>query len=139
MDFQRPQGQKLAKSFAPPPIHRFHPFELKFLLWVDGRNWGRCFFFFSKIPNTSGWRTKILSTSQNLYVFWILKILRSLPNLIGRRYPKTKKNTQPKSLEVSPKKFSARSDLKWRRKGGQNWFLIPKKLVSRKMQNKKNL
>jgi hypothetical protein len=52
---------------------------------------------------------------------------------------KEKKNVQPKSLEVSPKKFSARSDLKWWRKGGENLFLIPKKLVSRKMQNKKNL
>jgi hypothetical protein len=47
MDFQRPQGQKLAKSFPPPlpQIHRFHPFELKFLLWVDGPNRGGRFFF----------------------------------------------------------------------------------------------
>jgi hypothetical protein len=48
MDFQRPQGQKLAKSFTPPQIHRFHPFELKFLLWVDGPNRGERFFFFQK-------------------------------------------------------------------------------------------
>ncbi len=45
MDFQRPQGQKLAKSFTPLQIHRFHPFELKFLLWVDGPNRVSRFFF----------------------------------------------------------------------------------------------
>ena len=37
-----------------------------------------------------------------------------------------KKNHQPKSLEVSPKKFSARSDLKWPRKRGDTGFWHPK-------------
>ncbi len=58
-----PKVKNLQKVF-PPQIHRFHPFELKFLLWVDGPNRGGRFFF-SKIPNTSGW-SEILSTWQYL-------------------------------------------------------------------------
>ena len=48
MDFQRPQGPKTGQKFSPLQIHRFHPFELKFLLWVEGPNRGVYFFFFEK-------------------------------------------------------------------------------------------
>jgi hypothetical protein len=56
---------KTCKKFPPPPqIHRFHPFELKFLLWVDGPNWvGRFFLKTSKYLRLENENNECLVTS----------------------------------------------------------------------------
>ena len=118
MDFQRPLGQKLTKSSPPPQIHRFHPFEVKFLLWVDGPNRdGR---FFSK--NSKYFRLQNQNTEHFAKSLGFLDPKNfAKPAKLGW-YKVSKKNALPKSLEVSPKKFSARSDLKWRRKRRKTSF-----------------
>jgi hypothetical protein len=68
MDFQRPQGQKLAKSFTPLQIYRFHPFELKFLLWVDGPNRvGRFFLKNSKYFRLENQNTEDFAKSRGFF------------------------------------------------------------------------
>jgi hypothetical protein len=69
MDFQRPQGQKLTKSSPPhPQILRFHPFELKFLLWVDRPNQGGRFF----LKNSEYFRLENQNTEDFAKSLWSL-------------------------------------------------------------------
>ena len=106
---------KNLQKVSPLQIHKFHPFELKILLQIEGPNRGGRFSFFFKNSEY------FMLENQNTEHF--AKSLDFLdPQGFAKpakpdwyKVSKKKKNVQPKLFEVSPKKISARSDLKWLR------------------------
>lgn len=77
---------------------------------------GRTFFVFE---NSKYSRLENQNTEQFVKSLGFLesKDFWSLPTLIGRRYPKIKQNRPTQTVwSLTLKKFSVRSDLKWRRK-----------------------
>jgi hypothetical protein len=111
-------------SFAPLISAILSPIRLKiFLVGLQLISEG-CFFIHAdnSYPSKSVGFAKFLGCKKSIdfplsavFCFSCLKYLE---------FFNEKKNTPPKSVEVLPKKFSARSDFKQPRKGGRNYSQV---------------
>jgi len=111
-------------SFAPLISAILSPIRLKIFLVGLQLISGGCFFIHAdnSYPSKSVGFAKFLGCKKSIdfplsavFCFSCLKYLE---------FFNEKKNTPPKSVEVLPKKFSARSDFKQPRKGGRNYSQV---------------
>jgi len=97
---------------------------------------GYIFFFFEKFLILQAGEPKYWGPRKIFSILGSEKFCESCQIWLVGDIDKKNKNTPHKLVEVSPKKFSARSDLKSPRKRGKTWFLVPKNRFWEKWKKK---
>jgi hypothetical protein len=132
------KGQKPPKVF---PLAK--PEALVFraeIFFVASRTQSGCVFFFSlkNIDSTRQEKQNTEDTFKN-HVFFDVRSFLEAAKFDRNNISKKKKKHAPQFSRSTCKKIFSPIGLEMAEKRRENWFLSPKKLVSRKMQNKKNL
>ncbi len=120
MDFQRPQGNKIAKSPAPLPANLQISSVRADIFNVSRRTQSGWSFFFQKFQILQAGERKYWGLRKISSFFWILKILQCLSNFISRRYPKKMANSN--HLKAFQKHFQPDRTWNGGEKGGKLVF-----------------